>query len=302
LDTEDLHFLREARQKSLKETSKITKLIKLSDKAKRELAAIYRCDLTLMISKVEIELFTKEFNIPERLLYYLPFVYDTSSFLKNNSTGFEDRQHFMSIGNFKHNPNLDMVLELYKSIWPKIRKTLKDAEWHIYGAYLPKQIEQLHQPQHGVIVKGRAEDVLETLAFYRVMLAPLRFGAGLKGKCLDSMRCGTPSVTSSIGAEGIAAGDNWPGFIEDNPQLFAENAIALYKGQDIWISKQQRGFEVLHNSFDVELYSKDFQLELSKGLEQLKTIRQQNVVGELLKHHHQRSTKFMSLWIEEKNR
>lgn len=302
LDTEDLHFLREAREQSLKVTSEATNAIKLSEKTKRELAAIYRCDLTLMISQTEIDILTKDYEIPKNLLFYLPFVYDTKSLLSLVRSGFSARSHFMSIGNFKHKPNLDMVMFCYKAIWPNITSKLKDAQWHIYGAYLPEQVRQLHQPQKGIIVKGRAEDVLTTMSWYKVMLAPLRFGAGLKGKCLDAMRAGLPSVTTPIGAEGISSAHKWPGFVAEDAELFAENAIKLYQNDNLWTSKQQQGFEILKKNFDIKTYSKDFQATLAESLQHLYSIRQQNIVGELLKHHHHRSTKFMSLWIEEKNK
>jgi glycosyltransferase involved in cell wall biosynthesis len=302
LDTEDLHFLREAREKSITKSVNISNSFKLSDKAKRELAAIYRCDLTLMISKAEIDILTNEYNMPADLLFYLPFVYNTTSLLDTKNAGFSERRHFMSIGNFKHKPNLDMVLYLYKEIWPLIRKDLKDAEWHIYGAYVPEQIDQLHQPKKGVYVKGRAEEVLSTMSSYKVMLAPLRFGSGLKGKCLDAMLVGTPSVTTEIGAEGIASAENWPGFVTQEPQLFANQAIELYQNEKLWEQKQQKGFEILKNKFDVNSFSEDLQLTIALALKQLRVIREKNIVGELLKHHHHRSTKFMSLWIEEKNK
>lgn len=302
LDTEDLHFLREAREQSLKVTSEVTKPIKLSEKTKRELAAIYRCDLTLMISQAEIDILTKDYDIPKNLLFYLPFVYRTKSLSSQVSSGFSARSHFMSIGNFIHKPNLDMVMFLYKAIWPNIRSKLKDAQWHIYGAYLPEQVRQLHQPQKGVLVKGRAEEVLTTMSSYSLMLAPLRFGAGLKGKCLDAMRAGTPSVTTPIGAEGISSAEHWPGCVAEDAELFADSAIKLYQNENLWTSKQQQGFEILRKNFDIETYSKDFQATLTERLKHLDSIRQQNIVGELLKHHHHRSTKFMSLWIEEKNK
>ena len=301
LDTEDLHFLREAREQLIKHPNSSENHF-LSDKAKRELAAIYRCDWTLVISKAEIDLLIKTYNIPEQLLFYLPFVYQTEKFQFQELLSFENRQHFVSVGNFKHNPNMDMVLYLYKAIWPKIRQKLHKAEWHIYGAYCPENIMQLHQPQNGFIVKGRAENALSTLEQYKVMLAPLRFGAGLKGKCLDSMQTGTPSVTTDIGAEGIASAEDWPGFVEDKPDDFVGKAIELYTNKSQWKCKQNQGFEILKHNFDVHHFEYLFKTKIFESQKYLNKYRHQNIVGELLKHHHQRSTKFMSLWIEAKNK
>ena len=302
LDTEDLHFLRENREKILKNKNSIKKEYFLSEKAKREIAAIYRCDFTLMISKYEIDLLSIKFNIPESLLLYLPFVFDIQNINQREWLTFNERKHFVSIGNFKHAPNLDMVKHLHQNLGPKIRKDLPQAEWHIYGAYLPKQIEDVHNPGKGIIVKGRATDALKTLQKHRVMLAPVRFGAGLKGKCIDSMRAGTPSVTTSVGSEGIANKEDWSGFVEDRENDFCKSTIQLYSNQNIWQIKQKQCFKILNTNFDLNLFESDFKNNVENALKNLKNIRLHNIVGELLKHHRHRSTKYMSLWIEEKNR
>ncbi|WP_445159303.1 glycosyltransferase [Mesohalobacter salilacus] len=301
LDTEDLHFLREWRETQIK-SKQTTELPKhLTDKAKREIAAIYRCDWSLMISKVEIEILSKTYGIPKEMLFYLPFVYNTKKALKSDYPDYGQRSHFLSIGNFKHKPNLDMVNYLYRSIWPKIHQTLPQAEWHIYGAYCPESIQQLHSPKKGIIVKGRANEVLSTLEQYRVMLAPLRFGAGLKGKCFDSMLAGTPSITTPIGAEGISENKDWPGFVEDQPEAFAQKATELYTNESLWKENQKKGIDLLQKDFKIQNYKDSFKTKINSSYQDLDLYRQRNMVGQLLKHHHQRSTKFMSLWIEAKN-
>jgi len=163
LDTEDLHFLRENRENILKNPSSGINEDSLTDKAKRELAAIYRCDLNLMISKFEIEFLENKFNLPQNQLVYLPFILNVDNLNQNEHLNYSKRKHFVSIGNFKHAPNLDMVKYLHKEIWPHIRDVLPNSEWHIYGAYLPQQIKELHKPSKGVVVKGRAEEVISTL-------------------------------------------------------------------------------------------------------------------------------------------
>lgn len=302
LDTEDLHFLRENREKIVKKRISKKREFELSEKAKREIAAIYRCDLTLMISKIEIDILVEKFQIPDQLLVYIPFFLDTNSINQNVSPKYSNRNHFVSIGNFKHAPNLDMVKQLRDDIWPQISQQLPNAEWHIYGAYLPKHIKKWNNPKKGIIAKGRAEDAKDTLQNYKVMLAPLRYGAGIKGKLIDSMRAGTPSVTTSVGAEGITSKENWPGFVEDDYLKFVSSAVELYTNEDLWKVKHKMGFEVLNLNFDKKHYSDKFKDIIEGSLQNLEELRQNNTVGALLKHHLHRSTKFMSLWIEEKNK
>src|SRR5690606_35481372 len=112
------------------------------------------------------------------------------------------REHFVSIGNFRHAPNWDAVLCLKHSIWPLTRAQLPRAQLHIYGAYLPPKASALHNATQGSYIRGWAEDARVVMQHARVCVAPLRFGAGLKRKLLEAMECCTPSVTSPLGAEG----------------------------------------------------------------------------------------------------
>ena len=115
-----------------------------------------------------------------------------------------------------------------QELWPLLKKELPNAALHVYGAYCPQKAVELNNVKDGFIVKGRAEDAHAVVLAARVVLAPLRFGAGIKGKLIDAMQCGTPSVTTSIGAEGMHANLNWNGFIEDDSSSFVKSAIKLY--------------------------------------------------------------------------
>ena len=126
---------------------------------------------------------------------------------------FEERKDFIFVGNFLHEPNRDAVHYLKESVWPLIRAQLPDAGMCIYGAYPSQSVLQLHQPKERFFSLGRADDAQEVVAKARVMLAPLRFGAGMKGKLLEAMQCGTPSVTTAIGAESMYGDLPWNGFI-----------------------------------------------------------------------------------------
>ena len=206
LDTEDLHFLRKTRHQQLKnEAVFTTEALLKSEDAKREIASILRCDLSLIISTFEMDLLKNVFNIDEKILYYLPFLLDNiDRHQQKKWKSFEERAHFVFVGNFFHKPNVDAVLTLKNEIWMQIRKQLPKAEIHIYGAYMQQQIQELQNKKEGFIIKGFAENAEEVVGNARVVLAPLRFGAGIKGKLTEAMLCGTPSITTSIGVEGMA--------------------------------------------------------------------------------------------------
>ncbi len=300
LDTEDLHFLRKSREQAVKDDKESN--LKLSDIAKRELASIYRCDLSLIISEAEIEVLTKQFKIDKSLLFYLPFLTENNLPEKEAIPSFDERNHFVFIGNYKHQPNVDAVIGLKNKIWPLISEQLPEAEIHIYGAYAPDQIKQFHKPDERFFVKGWAENADDKIKNARVMLAPLRFGAGLKGKLIQSMQCGTPSVTTSVGTEGINSGLPWSGYVEDDAESFATNTIDLYVNQTHWQQSQSNGFEILSRRFNSLNFTSGFLNKLQSTMKTLTLHRQNNFIGALLMHHSLQSSKYLSKWIEEKNK
>jgi glycosyltransferase involved in cell wall biosynthesis len=303
LDTEDLHFLRKTRYQQLKKREEFTnKALLKSEDTKREIASILRCDVSIIISTFEMDLLKNVFKIDERILYYLPFLLETvdqDQIIKRKP--FEEREHFVFIGNFFHKPNVDAVLTLKKQIWNEIREALPKTEIHIYGAYLNPQIQQLHNKKEGFIIKGFAENAKEVVGNARVVLAPLRFGAGIKGKLTEAMICGTPSVTTSIGAEGMCGKFNWSGFIEDDFSDFSFLSAEIYRNKSIWENAQKRGVEIINHIYDKEKLSAPFIYQITKIQDNLEQHRTQNFLGSLLQHQTLQATKYMSKWIESKN-
>ena len=137
LDTEDFHGLRKGREAALRANEEFSIMYLHNDTTKREIASIYRCDLSLIISEAEMDILTKEFKIDHSLLYYLPFLLEPiSDTTKKQLPSFEERAHFITIGNFLHSPNYDTILYLKQTIWPLIKQELPKAELHIYGCLL----------------------------------------------------------------------------------------------------------------------------------------------------------------------
>ena len=302
LDTEDLHFLRNFRENAFKNVNIYPALLKESELAKREIASIYRCDLSLIISETEMELLERQFNIQANLLFYLPFLLNAvTTETKLQLPTFRERQHFISIGNFRHPPNVDAVFYLKQEIWPFIQKQLPKAHLHIYGAYSSAKITQLHSPKENFLIKGWAKNASHEVKNAKISLAPLRFGAGLKGKLIEAMQCGTPTVTTNIGAEGMHGNLCWNGAIKNTPEGIANAAVSLYTSEIKWKLAQENGFKIINS-----LYSKvDFHKILQARLEvlrlELQEHRQNNFIGAMLMHHRTKSTYFLSKYIEIKN-
>ncbi|MEO6348338.1 MAG: glycosyltransferase [Aquaticitalea sp.] len=303
LDTEDLHCLRKGRQKAFKDGKPFDTSYLFNDTAKREIASIYRCDLSLIISEAEMGILKLQFKVDESLLFYLPFQLEKLSAESiQKLPSFEERTNFISIGNFLHEPNYDAILYLKETIWPLIRKQLPKAELYNYGAYSSEKVNQLHSEKEGFMIRGFASDVNKVMKNAKVCLAPLRFGAGLKGKLIDAMTNGTPCIMTSIAAEGMFHLLQLNGFVEDSPTNFADKAVELYQNEFLWKEKQQNGFKIINERFQ----KSEFQSELFEGLKNLKENLNDrllhNFTGQLLMHHSMQSTKYMGKWIEAKNR
>ncbi|WP_299063535.1 glycosyltransferase [uncultured Polaribacter sp.] len=303
LDTEDLHCLRKTRELCFKKNIdfSVDALLK-QDITKREVASILRCDLSLIISTFEMDLLKNTFKIEENILLYLPFLFDEIfKHQQKKLKSFEERDHFIFIGNFFHKPNVDAVLTLKTQIWTTIRKQLSKAELHIYGAYMNQQIQELHNQKEGFIIKGFAENANEVVENAKIVLAPLNFGAGIKGKLTEAMLCGTPSITTSIGKEGMCGNFPWNGFIEDNYLEFSEKAVLLYNDADLWEKSKKNGFEIINHFYNKEKNGKLFFNKLDEIQHNLLKHRTHNFLGSLLQHQTIQATKYMSKWIEAKN-
>ena len=298
LDTEDLHFLRKAREMAFKQNRELVFEDYISDVFKREMASIYRCDLTLLISEYEMQLATETFKIDASMLYYLPFL---SEDVNTNVTKFEDRQHFVSIGNFLHEPNWQTVLAL-KKYWKSIKKQLPEAELHVYGAYVSEKAKQLHNEKEGFLIKGRAESVDDVYSKAKILLAPIPYGAGLKGKLFEAMQLGLPSITTKIGAEAMNGNLDWNGFISSDEADFVKKAVELYTNKSLWETAQKNGYEIIEKRFKKELFATDFMNRIEELQLDLKTHRNLNFLGQVLQHQSLQSTKYMSKWIEAKNK
>ena len=303
LDTEDLHFLRKSRSKQKDLSVHFSKTFLKSDLAMREIASLYRCDLTLVISEFEFGVLTQELSIPKELLMYIPFILNPESLDKLNLLPlFKKRKNFVFVGNFMHPPNLSAVSLLKEVIWPEIRNQLPGTELHIYGAYAKPKDLALENSDQGFFIHGRTEDLDGVLQSHRLMLAPLQFGAGLKGKVLDAMRNGIPCVLTTIAAEGIFGSTEPNGFIEDSLDNFIDKAVQLYNNKPYWKSAQQSGFKTLSIRFSSSLFETVFIQRIHDILNKLQLHRLENITGLLLEYHQNKSTKYFSKWIEEKNK
>ena len=149
---------------------------------------------------------------------------------------------------------------------------------------------------------GWVENLDQEIKNARICLAPLRFGAGIKGKLVDAMRNGTPNITTQLGAEGMCDELEWGGSVADNAISFAQEAIELYKNKEQWEKAQSNGIQIINQLYDKNVLQERFRNCLKTIGANLTAHRNQNFIGQLLQHQILASTKYMAKWIEEKNR
>ena len=322
LDTQDLHALRRLREAGLKSEGRIPKGIPtelLTDDFRRELAAIYRCDLTLLVSDFEYEWLQTRGRVPEELLLLSRWSVTSRWDLAAQAV----REGFAWIGNFRHPPNLDGLFWFAREIWPRVRILVgPQAKVRIYGAYPPRAVMQLHAPELGFLVEGSVPDQYEALSRAWVNLAPLRYGAGIKGKILDGWSVGTPVVSTSVGAEGMRRGLTpagalssalpFGGWIADSAEDFAQAcATALEAGlrsklgaagerDSEWNQAQERGFYLLETFYHETTEAARVQDRVERLLSELTVFRARNVVGQILEHQSLQASRYLSKWIETK--
>ncbi len=324
LDAEDLHFLRHARSLWVKSqkgplTFQTANAVLKNENQEtlynellwREITCILQADLTIVLSEFELVLLKDKMGVPCHQLAHIPFILNEKTELSATGkqaktlSAYEQKQDFVFIGNFRHAPNFHAVKVLRENLWPEIYKQLKaigvDAKCHVYGAYLSPKAKQLESKKLNFLVHGYTEDQFESITNARVMLAPITFGAGVKGKLIDAMRCKTPSITTVIGAEGITH-EIWPGAICDTPEQFIAEAIRLYSCPHSWQLAMSHCRPIIDGYFNSEVSSKSFVDIIKRGISTHTKSRQTSIMQTLLWQNQFLASKYMSQWIEAKNK
>ncbi|KAL0491206.1 hypothetical protein AKO1_002406 [Acrasis kona] len=307
LDTQDLRFLRKHREELNSKGAPMSQIttslptILNSEILSRELASMHRCDMNFVVSPHEHQILTQNYKFPSEKLAMAPFYYSNTELLSPEVVPpYEERKDFVFIGSFLHTPNEDAVRYLKYNIWPLIRSKLPEATLHIYGSHPKQHHINLTNKNEKFIVHGHLRDIDEIMN-NRVNLAPLRFGAGIKGKIADGWYLGTPCVTTPIGSEGmtIQSGE-WGGMItkSDNfDEEFADAAVKLYSDKDIWYQKQNEGFKVIQELFDGPKNRKIFLDKLRHTYDKIGELRTNDVVGNIMWQSGMRTTEYMSKMI-----
>lgn len=237
----DLYFLRESRQAALQGCSESR--ARAEQTRVRELSMMRKSDLVVVVSDAEAPILQKE--LPETPVSVFPALYVP---VKDSPAPFNHRRNIFFLGGFAHTPNVGAVEWFANHIWPLVHAKLPDVEFHIIGAEAPPEVLKLNALP-GIRVVGFVDDLDPVLSSMRVGVAPLLFGAGIKGKVGMTLGAGVPCICTGIAAEGMHMRDRVHALIENEPAPFAEAVIELYTNEKLWSEISKNGQDLISHLF-----------------------------------------------------
>ncbi|HSE85005.1 MAG TPA: glycosyltransferase, partial [Candidatus Binatia bacterium] len=246
-DTVDLHFLREERAARVKNSD----LKKAQQLKREELEIVNRADCTLVVSQAEASLLNQE--IPSAHVEWFPFVRD----IPGRKKGFDTRRNIAFIAGYLHEPNVDAVRYFVRDIWPHIAERLPHAQFLMVGSNMPENVRGLASDRIRAV--GYVEDLTQFLENCRLTVAPLRYGAGIKGKVATSLTHGVPVIASPIAAEGMGCKENVHLLVAETTAQWVDCVVKAYTDEGLWRLLSDNGVALMRAVYSVELGLKRLQ-------------------------------------------
>ncbi|MGV8961134.1 MAG: glycosyltransferase [Stenotrophomonas sp.] len=243
-DTVDLHYLRERRGAELAADAA---LLRSAERTRtRELAVMAQTDVTLLVSAAERE--QLEVDAPDVQVELLSNLHEVAG----QGQPWEARHDLVFVGGFRHPPNLDAMRWFISEIFPQVRQQLPEVRFHCIGADVPEEIRTLGEHQPGVHIHGYVPDVVPYMEGGRIAVAPLRFGAGVKGKINLSMAHGQPIVATTCAVEGMYLHAGKSVLVADDAAGFAAAIVRLYQDRELWQRLADNGLDNIATHFSLD--------------------------------------------------
>jgi len=242
-DSIDLHYLRERRGA---EVAGDVALLRAAERTRQlELDVIARSDVTLVVSENERALLAQD--APGAKVEVLSNLHRVAG----PGQPFAQRRDLVFVGGFRHPPNVDAVVWFVSSVFPLIHARSPDVRFHCIGGDVPDEIAAL-ATQPGVLVHGHVPDITSYMDGARIAVAPLRYGAGVKGKVNLSMAHGQPVVATACAVEGMHLRAGEDVLVADEAQAFADAVLQLYGDETLWQRLAASGLRNVERHFSLE--------------------------------------------------
>lgn len=238
-DTVDLHYLREQRAAELSGKPELARHAAAT--RAQELKLIRECDVTFVVSPVEQELLARE--APGARVEVLSNVHEVYGCRRP----FAQRRDLVFVGGFQHPPNTDAVEWFVREVFPLVRAELPEVNLHVIGSKVPDTIRALAD-EH-VLVHGYVEDIAPYMDGCRISVAPLRYGAGVKGKVNMAMSYGLPVVATSAAVEGMHVRAGEDVLVADEAAAFAAHVVRLHRDEALWNRLSANGLDNVERHF-----------------------------------------------------
>lgn len=240
--TVDLHYLRMSREADL--YADAAKQRAAEEMKKRELAVIRAADASIVHSTTELELLRQE--LPEKNIHVFPLIMD----VRGTEKGYKDRRDVVFVGGYQHTPNVDAVQYFVGEVMPILRRCLPGIRFYVVGSKPPAEILQL--ASEDVFITGFVKDLPPLLDQMRISVAPLRYGAGIKGKIGTALAVGLPTVATSLAAEGMSLTDGQNILIADGTETFANAVAQIYENESLWNQASRDGIGFAEKAWGAE--------------------------------------------------
>lgn len=254
-DTNDVHFIREMRRASIEGSQEV--LCKANIEKMQEDYLTRNADLTIVVTDTDRDHLLK--MNPQLKIRNIPCIYNT---VKEQSS-YESREGIVFVGGFLHLPNVDGIRWFVKEVWPIFHNEMPNIPFYIIGSNATDEIK-IYDNQNGIKVLGFVPQIKPWLLKSRISVAPLRYGAGMKGKVVEAMAHGLPVVTTSIGAEGMRLNNMENVIISDNPKEFAAELINLYTDKKMWNIISSNSFKHVSANFCTDVVINDLESILNE--------------------------------------
>lgn len=253
-DTVDLHYLREQRLADLENSATLRQVAKQTRRS--ELGVIKGADATLVVSPVERELLEKE--VPGARIFVLSNIHEVSG----SARDFDERSDLYFVGGYQHPPNIDAAEWFVGDIWPRVRERLPDVQFHLIGSKATDAVRALGDAE-GVTFHGFVESLEPFLDGCRLAVAPLRYGAGVKGKVNQAMAHGQPVVATPAAVEGLGAIDGEEVLVAEDADAFADAVVRLYEDEATWRKLSAGGVRNVERHFSADAAKRDLEALLT---------------------------------------
>lgn len=239
-DTVDLHHIREAQEAELSKSDLLAK--QAQSTKEKEYGLITKCDETWVVSDTESVGLHADF--PEKTIRRVSNIHP----IRRPTPSFNERKDILFVGNFRHPPNQDGLQWFLQSTWPLVHAIRPEMMLNIVGASAPENLIKISEHMN-VVFQGHVSDIEKHIDKARINIAPLRYGAGAKGKISQALASGLPTIATTIASDGMHLTDSESILLADDDKAFTNAILALYEDENLWAQLSKNGYDIAEKFF-----------------------------------------------------